>query len=135
MDSISQKYEVEETTFSITFIVVDWLNHVHKEWLIDHNITTLIQQLQIEPPWIYVHFCFVQDPFKLKAFTQINFMDNIFKLHGIPHLTIMDCDHTFTIKMKTRERETKHNLLKFGGHRIVKESLHNHIHMIYGWEK
>ena len=61
---------------------------------------------------IYVHFCSVQDPFKLKAFTQINFMDNIFKLHGIPHLTIMDCDHTFTIKMKTRGERNKTQLTK-----------------------
>jgi hypothetical protein len=33
VDSLSWKYEEEGSLFSLSFIVVDWLNDVHKEWL------------------------------------------------------------------------------------------------------
>jgi hypothetical protein len=43
----------------------------------------------------YAHFCALQHPFKSSMVTQV-FMDNIFKLHGMPQSIVMDCDPTFT---------------------------------------
>jgi hypothetical protein len=49
VDALSQKYEDEGSLFSLSFIVENWLNEVHKECFIDPNIVCLIQQLQMEP--------------------------------------------------------------------------------------
>jgi len=43
----------------------------------------------------YVHLCGVHHPFKASMATQV-FMDNIFKLHGMPQSIVMDHDPTFT---------------------------------------
>ena len=43
----------------------------------------------------YVHFCALQHPFTAATVAQI-FMDNIFKLHGMPHSIVSDQDPTFT---------------------------------------
>jgi hypothetical protein len=37
VDALSQKYEEEGSLFSLSFIVADWLNDVHKEWLISQD--------------------------------------------------------------------------------------------------
>lgn len=42
----------------------------------------------------YVHFCALQHPFKASIMTQV-FMDNNFKLHGIPESIIIDHDFVF----------------------------------------
>jgi hypothetical protein len=43
----------------------------------------------------YSHLCSLQHPFTTSTMAQI-FMDNIFKLHGMPHSIVSDCDPTFT---------------------------------------
>jgi hypothetical protein len=43
----------------------------------------------------YAHFCALQHPFTASTVAQI-FMDNIFKLHGMPHSIVFDRDPTFT---------------------------------------
>jgi hypothetical protein len=41
------------------------------------------------------HFCSLQHPFTTSTVAQI-FMDNIFKLHGMPHSIVSNRDPTFT---------------------------------------
>jgi hypothetical protein len=43
----------------------------------------------------YDHFCALQHPFTMATVAQI-FMDNIFKLHGMPNSIVFDRDPTFT---------------------------------------
>jgi hypothetical protein len=43
----------------------------------------------------YAHFCVVQHPFTTSIVAQV-FMDNIFKLHGMPHSIVFDKDPMFT---------------------------------------
>jgi hypothetical protein len=43
----------------------------------------------------YLHFCALQHSFTTSIVAQV-FMDNIFKLHGIPHSILSDRDPTFT---------------------------------------
>ena len=45
-DALSRKYEEEGSLFSLSFIVLDWLQAVHQEWLQDPKSFHLIQQLQ-----------------------------------------------------------------------------------------
>jgi hypothetical protein len=46
VDALSQKYKDEESLFSLSFIVPDWLQAVHQEWLQDPKSSLLIQKLQ-----------------------------------------------------------------------------------------
>jgi hypothetical protein len=48
--ALSQKYEDEGFLFSVYFIVLDWLQVVHEEWLQDPKNSGLIQQLQDNSP-------------------------------------------------------------------------------------
>jgi hypothetical protein len=43
----------------------------------------------------YAHFCALQHPFTLSTVAQI-FMDQVFKLHGMPHSIVFYRDPTFT---------------------------------------
>jgi hypothetical protein len=43
----------------------------------------------------YAHFYTLQHPFTTSMVAQI-FMDQVFKLHGMPHSIVSDCDPTFT---------------------------------------
>jgi hypothetical protein len=43
----------------------------------------------------YDHLCALQYPFKTSMVVQI-FMDQVFKLHGMPHSTVSNHDPTFT---------------------------------------
>jgi hypothetical protein len=43
----------------------------------------------------YAHFCALQHPFTTSIVGQL-FMDQIFKLHGMPHFIVSDRDPTFT---------------------------------------
>jgi hypothetical protein len=43
----------------------------------------------------YAHLCALQHPFKASTVAQV-FMDNIFKLHGMPQSIVSDHDMTFT---------------------------------------
>jgi hypothetical protein len=45
----------------------------------------------------YAHLCALQHPFTTSIVAQV-FMDNIFKLYGIPHYIVSDRDPTFTNK-------------------------------------
>ena len=43
----------------------------------------------------YAHFCALHHPFTTSTVAQI-FMDQVFKLHGMPHSIVYDHDPTFT---------------------------------------
>jgi hypothetical protein len=43
----------------------------------------------------YAHFCALQHSFTASMVAQI-FMDQVFKIHGMPHSIVSDCDPTFT---------------------------------------
>jgi hypothetical protein len=45
----------------------------------------------------HAHLCSLQHPFTTSTVAHI-FMDNIFKLHGMPHSIVSDHDPTFTRK-------------------------------------
>jgi hypothetical protein len=49
-DALSRKYEDEGSLFSLSFIVPDWLQAMHQEWLQDPKISHLIQQLKNKAP-------------------------------------------------------------------------------------
>jgi hypothetical protein len=44
-DALSWKYEEERSIFSLSFIVLDWIQTVCQEWLQYPKISHLIQQL------------------------------------------------------------------------------------------
>jgi hypothetical protein len=46
VDALSWKYEDEGSLFSLSFIVLDWLQDVRQEWVQDPKSSHLIQQLQ-----------------------------------------------------------------------------------------
>jgi hypothetical protein len=48
-DDILRKYEEEGSLFSLSFIVSNWLQNVHQEWLHDPKFSILIQKLQQDP--------------------------------------------------------------------------------------
>jgi hypothetical protein len=49
-DALSKKYEEEGSIFSLSFIVLDWIQVVHQEWLHDPKCSHLIQQLKANSP-------------------------------------------------------------------------------------
>jgi hypothetical protein len=49
-DALSRKYEDEGSLFSLSFIVLNWLQAVRQEWLHDPKNFHLIQQLQSNSP-------------------------------------------------------------------------------------
>jgi hypothetical protein len=49
-DALSRKYEDEGSIFSLSFILPDWLQAVHQEWLQNLKSSQLIQQLQSNAP-------------------------------------------------------------------------------------
>jgi hypothetical protein len=49
VDALSRKYEEEGSLFSLSFIVADWLQAIHQEWLQDPKLSSLIQKLQQDP--------------------------------------------------------------------------------------
>jgi hypothetical protein len=50
LDALSRNYEEEESFFSLSFIVPDWLQDVPQEWLEDPKISRIIQELQEHSP-------------------------------------------------------------------------------------
>jgi hypothetical protein len=48
VDALSRKYEDEGSLFSLSFIVPDWLQVVHQEWLQDSKSSHLIQQIAVQ---------------------------------------------------------------------------------------
>jgi hypothetical protein len=49
VDAISRKYKVDRSLFSLSFIVIGWLQEVFQEWLQDPKLSKLIQTLQHDP--------------------------------------------------------------------------------------
>jgi hypothetical protein len=65
-DALSHKYEEEGSIFSLSFIVLDWLQVMHQEWFQDPKISHLIQQLQtkaLAPPG----YSWLQDELRYKG--------------------------------------------------------------------
>jgi hypothetical protein len=54
-DALTRKYEDEGSLFSLSFIVLYWLQDVHQERLQDPKIPHLIQQLQANYPFSLVY--------------------------------------------------------------------------------
>jgi hypothetical protein len=50
VDALSRKYEDEGSLFSLSFIVTNWLQSIHQEWLQDPKSSQLIHQLQSKAP-------------------------------------------------------------------------------------
>lgn len=71
-DALSWKYKKEGSIFSISFIVVYWLNGVHKGWLIDPNITSLIQKLQMEPYAVHQGYTWNNEDLSYKGDIYLN---------------------------------------------------------------
>jgi hypothetical protein len=61
-DALSRKYEDEGSLFYLSFIVPNWLQDIHQEWLQDPKSSHLIQQLQSNAPaspgysWLHDEF-------------------------------------------------------------------------------
>jgi hypothetical protein len=65
-DALSQKYEDEGSLFSLSFIVPDWLQAMHQEWIQDPKSFHLIQQLHtkaLAPP----AYSWLQDELRYKG--------------------------------------------------------------------
>jgi hypothetical protein len=57
----------------------------------------------------YAHFCALQHPFTTSTVAQI-FMDQVFKLHVMPHSIVYDCGPTFTSNFLARTvQDTRHH--------------------------
>jgi hypothetical protein len=65
-DALSQKYEDEGSLFSLFFIVPDWLQAVHQEWLHDPKISHLIQQLHSNSP-VSLGYSWLHDELQYKG--------------------------------------------------------------------
>jgi hypothetical protein len=50
VDALSRKYDDEGSLFSLSFIVLDWIQAIRQEWLQDPKSLQLIQQLQSNAP-------------------------------------------------------------------------------------
>jgi hypothetical protein len=88
VDALSQKYEEEGSLFSLSFIVLDWLQAVQQEWLQDPKSLHLIQQLQskaLTPPG----YSWLRDELQYKGFLYLSKQSKIkstilSKLHATP---------------------------------------------------
>jgi hypothetical protein len=65
-DALSQKYEEEGSLFSLSFIVLDWLQAMRQEWLQDPKSSHLIQQLQTNA-LAPLGYSWLQDEFRYKG--------------------------------------------------------------------
>ena len=48
IDTLSQNYEEEDSLFSMSFIVVYWLNDTCNEWFLDPTLSTVNQRIKEE---------------------------------------------------------------------------------------
>jgi hypothetical protein len=73
-----------------------WIN-ISIEFIvgIDKSRNKLVIMVVVNQLSKYNHFCTLQHPFKYSTVSQV-FMDNIFKLHGLPFCIVMEHDPTFT---------------------------------------
>jgi hypothetical protein len=87
-DTLSQKYEYEGSFFSLSFIVPDWLQAVRQEWLHDHKISHLIQQLQSNSP-VSPGYSWLHDELRYKGCLYLSKQSKLksmvlFELHVTP---------------------------------------------------
>ena len=66
VDTLSRKYEDEGSLFSLSFIVPDWLQAIHREWLHDPKSLHLIQQLQGNSP-VSPRYSWLNDEIRFKG--------------------------------------------------------------------
>ena len=59
-----------------------------------HPIPTVVCMVAIDFLSKYAHLCALKHPFKSPVVAKV-FMDNIFKLHGMPHTIVTGNDSTF----------------------------------------
>jgi hypothetical protein len=87
-DALSRKYEDEGSLFSLSFIVPDWLQAVHQEWLQDPKSLHLIHQLQNKaqaPPG----YSWLQDELQYKGCLYLSKQSKLkstvlYELHATP---------------------------------------------------
>jgi hypothetical protein len=87
-DALSRKYEEEGSFFSISFIVLDWLQAVRQEWLQDPKSSHLIQQLQTNAP-APPGYSWLQDKLRYKGHLYLSKQSKLksmvlFELHATP---------------------------------------------------
>jgi hypothetical protein len=87
-DALSQKYEDEGSLFSVSFIVLDYLQAIRQEWLQDPKSSQMIQQLQSNaldsPGYSWLH-----DELRYKGCLYLSKQSKIkstllFELHATP---------------------------------------------------
>jgi hypothetical protein len=88
VDALSRKYEDEESLFSLSFIVPDWLQAVCQEWLQDPKSSQLIQQLQSNAP-ASLGYSWLHDELQYKVCLYLSKQSKLkssvlSKLHGTP---------------------------------------------------
>jgi hypothetical protein len=66
LDALSRKYEDEGSLFSLSFIVLDWLQAICQEWLHDPKSFHLIQQLQSNSP-VFTGSSWLHDELRYKG--------------------------------------------------------------------
>jgi hypothetical protein len=97
VDALSRKYEDEGSLFSLSFIVLDWIQVVFREWLQDPKISHVIQQLQdnslVSPGYSwhndelrYKHRLYLSKQSQLKS-------TMLYELHATP-TTVLELLHT-----------------------------------------
>jgi hypothetical protein len=87
-DALSRKYEDEGSIFYLSFIVPDWLQAVHQEWLQDPKSSHLIQQLQNKAP-DPLGYSWLQDELRYKGCLYLSKQSKLkstvlFELHATP---------------------------------------------------
>jgi hypothetical protein len=87
VNALSRKYE-EGSIFSLSFIIVDWLQVVHQEWLQDPKLSCSIQQLY-QDPRASLGYSWHNEEFRYKGFPYLSNQSHlkstvIFKLHASP---------------------------------------------------
>jgi len=88
VDSLSRKYEDQGTLFSLSFIVVNWLQVILQSWFQNLKLYILIQHLQQDPqasPW----YSWNNDELRYKGHAYLRKQSNLksivlFELHSSP---------------------------------------------------
>jgi hypothetical protein len=87
-DALSQKYEDEGSIFSLSFIILDWLQVIRQEWLQDPKSLQLIQQLQSNAP-ASPRYSWLHEELRYKGSLYLSKQSNIksmvlYELHATP---------------------------------------------------
>jgi hypothetical protein len=88
VDALSHKYEDEGSLFSLSFIVPNWLQAIHQEWLQDPKSSQLIQKLQSSAP-APPRYSWLHDELRYKGRLYLSKQSNLksmvlFELHATP---------------------------------------------------